>query len=205
VIGGRALGGLLAAPPAWAARGSTQARPSGAGPEVSGVTLVHASGSGAWTGDPRGAALLIGVRGTLLERRRIGAGAVELLADASPVENAFLASADNAQLALNLAGPGRRPVLFAEALHGFTTATGLAAIPPRWWILGIGLGLAGVLWAIGRARRLGPPEPSPPPAAPPRTAYVDALASALVRARDSQTLAELARNLPPAVSQTTRL
>ena len=197
VIGGgdpsRTLGGLIGSPPGWIARGPLIAAAVGHGSEVDGVRQVRCAGAGAWTSAPAGAAVLLaGTRGAaLLQTRAIGSGAIDLLADASPVENGLLASADNAQLALNLAGGPGRPVLFAEALHGFGTASGLAAIPTRWWILAIGLALAGGLWALARGRRLGPMEPPAPAPAPARSAYVDALASALVRARDPQALSQL--------------
>ena len=41
------------------------------------------------------------------------------LADPSPVQNGFLASDDNAALALGLAGSPDRTVLFAEGAHGY--------------------------------------------------------------------------------------
>jgi hypothetical protein len=196
VIGGgdprHTLPGLLPAPPGWVAYGSTTARVVAPGPEVAGIVVVRSAGAGAWASDPRATALLVGGGGgTLLEVRRVGSGRVDLLADASPVENGLLAVADNAQFALNLAGSAGRPVLFAEAVHGFGTATGLAAIPTRWWILAVGLALAGGLWALARGRRLGPMAPPAPAPAPARSAYVDALAAALVRAREPRVLEAL--------------
>ena len=208
VIGGanpaRTLPGLLAPVPAWASAGPTVAHAVGAGPEVSGVSSVRTAGRGAWTDAGGAQILLAGAGGALLQRLRLGSGRVELLADTSPLENGLLASADNAQLSLNLAGAPGRPVLFAESVHGFTTATGLAAIPPRWWVLAVGLALSGGLFALSRARRLGPPEAPAPPPAPARSAYVDALAAALVRARDPETLAAMASNVAPSVSEAMR-
>jgi hypothetical protein len=121
--------------------------------------------------------------GALLLTLKQGRGRIDLLADASPVENAMLARADNAQLALDLAGEPHRPVVFAEALHGYTEATGLAAIPTRWWIAFGGLILAAGAWALARGRRLGPPEPAAPEPAPPRREYVEALATVLLKTR----------------------
>jgi hypothetical protein len=197
VIGGgdpsRTLGGLIGSPPRWISRGPLITAAVGHATEIEGLRQIRAAGRGAWTSAPGAAAVLLaGTRGAaLLQTRVIGSGVIDLLADASPVENDLLASADNAQLALNLAGGPGRPVLFAEALHGFGTASGLAAIPTRWWILAIGLALAGGLWALARGRRLGPAGPTAAAAAPTRSAYVDALASALVRARDPQALSQL--------------
>ena len=48
-----------------------------------------------------------------------------------------------------------------------------------------GLGLAGLLLLASRARRLGAPDAPPRALPPPRRAYVEALASALARTRDS--------------------
>ena len=208
VMGGgdpaRTLTGLVARVPASVNTGPTLAHAVGSGPEVSGVGSVRTAGRGAWTGASGAQVLLAGAGGALLQRLSLGAGRVELLADPSPLENGLLAASDNAQLAINLAGGAGRPVVFAESVHGFTAATGLAAIPSRWWVLAAGLALAGGLFALSRARRLGPPEPPAPPPAPARSAYVDALAAALVRARDAETLAAMASNVPPSVSDAAR-
>jgi hypothetical protein len=154
------------------------------------VEQVSSAGEGEWT-DPGGARTLLqtGSGGALLLERRIGRGELYLLADASPLQNRLLAATDNAQLALNLAGPGRRPVVFAESLHGYGPSRGLAAIPDRWRLAFAGLALAGLLWVLARARRLGPPErqlDSPPP---PRGAYVEALALLLRRTGQADDLA----------------
>jgi hypothetical protein len=145
------------------------------------VSTVHSAGLAAFTGPGAGAtAALTGSGWTLLAARRLGRGRLDLLADASPVENGLLDRADDAQLALDLAGPPGTTVVFAEALHGYTAASGLAAFPGRWWVAIAGLALAAGAWALSRGRRLGPPEPSPPVPTPPRAAYVEAMARALV-------------------------
>ncbi len=194
VLGGDGLPGapLLPHPPRLGSAGSTVAVPVAGAPEVAGLRRVQTAGDQAWTGG--GQPLLVRRGGgALLVLRRVGTGRIALLADPSALENQLLASADNAQLGLNLAGPAHRPVLFAEAVHGFGTATGVAAIPTRWWITFAGLLAAAALWAVARGRRLGAPERPAPAPPPPRSAYVQALASALVRARDRESLAELAR------------
>jgi hypothetical protein len=118
-------------------------------------------------------------RATRIAVHRLGSGRVELLAHAAPLENAGLAHGADALLALRLAGPRARPVAFAEALHGYTAATGLAAFPARWWVTIVGLALAAGAWALSKARRLGPAEATSPAPVPPRAAYVDAMARAL--------------------------
>jgi Domain of unknown function (DUF4350) len=196
VIGGgdpsATLPALLAQPPQWSASGSLVARRVALLPEVVGVRTVLTAGAGTWTSGP-GMPALAGARGPVLLVIELGRGRIALLADASPVENRLLASADNAQLALDLAGPRGTPVIFAEALHGYGEATGLAAIPTRWWVLFGGLCLAWAAWALARGRRIGPPEEPLPEPVPPRTAYVEALAGALVRGRSRADQAELLR------------
>lgn len=186
-----AVSALLTSPPAWSPSGATLSRPLANAPEVAGVAQVRSLGTGAWQGGSGTVALLGGPDGSLLDAANLGAGRILALADASPLENGLLGSADNAQLALNLAGPRGRPVQFAESPHGYGQATGLAAFPTRWWALAIGLALAGGLWVLARGRRLGPAEQAAAPAVPARSAYVDAVAAALVRARDRDALNKL--------------
>lgn len=178
------LPALLGDAPDFTGSGAVTAHPVGAQPEVAGVSTVRTAGAGAFTTPGAGRVVLAGSGGALLVVVDQGSGRIALLADASPVENGLLATADNAQLALNLAGPRKTPVIFAEALHGYGEATGLAAIPGRWWVAFAGLGLAAAAWALARGRRLGPAEAPPAEPAPPRSAYVDALAGALVKTRD---------------------
>jgi hypothetical protein len=120
----------------------------------------------------------------------VGRGRIAVMADASSLQNRLLGQADNAALGLSLAGPPRRPVLFAESLHGFGAATGLDAIPGDWvWALS-GLALAGIVLALSRARRLGPPERPDRELAPPRRAYAESLGRTLARTSDRGTAVE---------------
>ena len=89
------------------------------------------------------------------------------------------ARADNAALGAALAGAAGRPVVFAETVHGYGAATGLAALPARSEVGARPARLGGrrapgralaPARAGGRRRRR---------ACPPRRAHVDALASAL--------------------------
>ncbi len=198
VIGGgnppATLPALLSDPPGWTGSGSVVVRRVASLPEVAGVSAVRTAGEGAWT-SVAGTVALSGARGSELLALNVGRGQIELLADAAPVENRLLASADNAQLGLNLAGPPATPVFFAEALHGYGEATGLAAIPARWWVVFGMLCLAWAAWALARGRRIGPAEEPVPEPVPPRSAYVDALAGAIVRGRDRSAQAELLRDV----------
>lgn len=124
-----------------------------------------------------GDAVLAGVRTE-------GAGVVVGLAEPQTVSNEFLARADNAALALALAGPVDRPVSFLEYPHGFTRAEGLWALPVRWRWAFAGLGFAGVVWLLARARRLGPPDGRRRRLPPPRIEYVNGLAAGLARTKD---------------------
>ena len=194
VIGGgdppATLPALLPRAPGWTDSGSVLVKRVAFLPEVDGVDSVRTAGDGAWTSGP-GTPALAGTRGPALLVLRAGRGRVDLLADAAPVENQLLASADNAQLALNLAGPRGAPVIFAEALHGYGEATGLAAIPTRWWVAFAVLCLAWAAWALARGRRIGPADEPVREPVPPRSAYVEALARAIVRGRDRAVQADL--------------
>ncbi len=184
------LPALLPRPPAWTASGSVLVRRVASLPVVAGVGTVRTAGRGAWT-SVTGTVALSGARNPGLLAVNLGRGQINLLADATPVENALLASADNAQLALNLADPRGAPVIFAEALHGYGEATGLAAIPTRWWVAFAVLCLAWAAWALARGRRMGPAEEPVAEPVPPRSAYVDALARALVRGHGRRAQADL--------------
>jgi hypothetical protein len=142
---------------------------------------VQSDGNGSWS-DPRASLPVLGTAGSsLLDVADLGAGRIELLADSSTLQNQLLAGADDAALGLALAGPPGRPVAFDEGVHGYGTATGLAALPTRWkWAL-LGLLLAALAGVGARVRRLAAPDPVPVPAQPPRRAHVDAIAAALAR------------------------
>lgn len=163
--------------PSWGDGGARIVVPSGRG-DVRGIEELRTAGEGIWTAsgaaDP---ALPDGRDQLLLLARR---GRVALLADPSPLENRLLGEADNAALALALAGDPGRPVRFAESYHGYA-AEGLDAIPENWKLALVGLALAALVWIAARARRIGPPQESRRRLPPPRAEYVDALASILAR------------------------
>jgi len=182
----------LARPPRWSARGALVALASAPVPEIVGVRSIRSSGVGGFE-DPGGTLPALGQDPALLVVARAGAGRMLLLADPTPLQNRLLARADNAALGLGLAGPQARPVVFVESVHGFGESTGLAALPKRWlWAL-VGTLLAGLVWMLARARRLGPAEQGAQPAAPARREYVDALALALRRSGEPGTALEPVR------------
>ena len=123
----------------------------------------------------------------LLGRTQAGAGGgeTELLADSSPIENARIGEADNAAFGLALAGAADTPVVFAEGVHGYGESRGLGALPGRWKVALFALGVAAIVFAWARARRLGPPDRPARTLPPARSDYVDAMASTLERTSDS--------------------
>ncbi len=114
---------------------------------------------------------------------RLGRGVVDLLPDASPLQNRRLGAADDAAFGLMLAGPSARPVVFLESYHGYGRSAGLSALPLAWKLLLAGLALAALVWLVARGRRFGPPEPEGRDLPPPRREYVDSLAAVLLRGR----------------------
>jgi hypothetical protein len=151
--------------------------------EISRVSTVRTQGRHAWRST--GPALpVLGDRGrTLLAVVQTGNGRGLLLADSSPLQNGLLDEADNAVLALALAGPRSRTVAFVESVHGYGRAIGLAAVPTRWWWALGGAVLGSLLYMLARGRRLGPPQLDARPLPPPRRLYVDSLANVLARTK----------------------
>jgi len=194
IAGGREPGAWLSEliddSPSWTATGRTTSAPLLPVPETGGVSVVESAGEGAWS-DAGGTLPVLGDPGSsLLTVATVGAGRIELLAYSSPLQNRLLADADNAGLGLALAGATGRPVAFEEAVHGYGHSSGLGALPTRWkWAL-IGLAVAALLAVAARFRRLGPVQPPPPAALPPRRAHVEALASALGRTASAAAAAE---------------
>jgi uncharacterized protein DUF4350 len=203
LIGGRepqsTLPAVISNLPPWSPGAGARELPApGRTRTLTGVTEVASAGEGGWSlGSLAGfhALLIDGSGAGLLLERSYGRGKLELLADVSPLQNRLLASADNAQLALNLAGGPGRPVSFVESVHGFGEQRGLAALPGRWWLTLGCLGLAGLLWVLARARRLGAPEPTAMNEPLPRSDYVEAIALLLRRTNEPQELASSIRRL----------
>ena len=161
-------------------------------PETGSAASLRTAEAGHWEDAGGALPLAAGADGPIVVVDDAREGRIVLLADTSPLQNRLLGEADNAALALALAGPG--PVTFVESVHGYGTATGLAALPSRFrWALVL-LGLSALLLIVARWPRMGPPEPPEEPLFPPRRAYVDALASTLARSRDRASAIEAVRS-----------
>jgi hypothetical protein len=151
---------------------------------ILGARRVEAAGNGVWTSPGSGTVFAHTRDVALLTEEQVGLGEIFFLADASPLENAYLGRADDAAFALGLAGNASRPVAFAEGTHGFGEARGLSAIPTPWKLALLILAGAAVVLAWSRSRRFGPPDRPARDLPPPRAEYVRALAVTLERARD---------------------
>lgn len=160
-------------------------------PETAGVTSIAGPGLGSFT-DLVGATALMGGGGaaTLLTQP-VGDGTIIHLADAEIVSNGYIGEADNAILAVNLAGG--RTVIFNEYVHGYGADGLFAILPQRWrWVLWL-LGAAIVVWMVAVGRRLGPPEPEHRDLAPERGRYVDSLGALMARSKQPDAATEMIR------------
>lgn len=167
-------GALLGTDLGWANGGPT--RPAATGPLLAGLDDLRATGAGTFT-TPGPTTV---EAGPAAEATIVSAGGLVAVADPTLLQNDHLAEGDNAALAVTLAGAG--PVAFAEAEHGYGGASrGLDAVPGRWKATIIGLVIAVLVGSWSFGQRLGPAEASDRPLAPPRRAYVDALAVGLAR------------------------
>lgn len=187
VTGGAPPGDIVeelgAGKPEWGGDGPGVARVLVPIAETDGVERVSADGAGGFNSAAGALPALGGDGRALMLVATVGRGRAILLADASPLQNRLLGRDDNAALGLALAGESGRPVVFAEAVHGYGEAAGIGALPRRWrWALA-GLGVAGLVWLTAHVRRLGPVEEEERRVAPPRRAYVDALARSLARSK----------------------
>jgi Domain of unknown function (DUF4350) len=169
-------------PPVWSPDGAT--RYDDVAAPLGNVTLIDAAGTGSWKSSGSGTVLVRAGDTALLTEDRVGRGTISFLADASPIENAYLARADNAAFALGLAGDAPRPVEFIEGVHGYGEQRGLGAIPTQWKISLLVLAAAAVVLAWSRSRRFGPPDRPARDFPPARSEYVRALAVSLERTRD---------------------
>ena len=150
--------------PAWVDQGETTMSPLVPVAETAAVAEVRGGGVGALEA-PGPFLPVLGARG-----RTIAAAPrnVIVVADSTVVQNRFLAEADNAAFAL--AVTDGRPVVFAEAVHGYGASRGLGALPSAWkWtggalLLAVFLGIWALASASGRPRKPG--AVSRPPGAP---------------------------------------
>ena len=126
----------LGAPPAWDNGASEDARVVVPSRATGAAAAIRTAGEGHWRTGRDALPLVAGSDGAVVLLRRIGKGEIALVADPSPLQNRLLDKADNATLALALAGDG--PLVFVEGPHGYGTTTGLAALPARFkWALGL--------------------------------------------------------------------
>jgi hypothetical protein len=201
VVGGRApyyLHDFADAPPDWQPAGDTSW--TTVDPSLGALHDIRTAGTGSWSA-PNGTSPLVGDESeSLVTRARAGRGEILYLADASPLENAYLGSGDNAAFALGLAGDVGRAdeaqrsgargshvshaVVFAEGVHGYGARRGLGALPDRWKVALVLLGVAALAFVWSRARRFGPPDRTARDLPPARALYVEALSVSLERTRD---------------------
>jgi Domain of unknown function (DUF4350) len=106
-------------------------------------------------------------------------GSIVLLANTYFLSNAGLATEDSAAYALSIAR--NRPVVFAEAQHGYGESSGLGGLPARWrWsLVFVVIATLAAMWSKGR--RNGPPEPAHRELPPPRRRTIDMVAASIVR------------------------
>ena len=198
VVAGQPPGdGLLATlfgaadPPGWSAQ---SAAPGNSAPIVTpfrtssltaGVSSVDLSYDPTGSISPTGSAAPIlsgpgGVYAVVNSAGATGRPDAVLLASSTPLLNASLDQADNAALALDLAGAPSTTVVFDEYDHGYgRQGSGLAGLP-SWWKWALGTALLGLLvWVLSAARRFGPIEPPGRIRIPPRIAYADSVATLL--------------------------
>ena len=191
VVGGQSptyLRGLRDAPPTWRPIGPP--RYDRIDPALGDARVVETAGAGSWRNTGGRRDLVTAGDDVLVTEESVGRGSIVYVADPSFVENALLDRADNAAVAVGLAGPEGRRVVFAEGVHGYERRGGLGAIPVRWQAAFLAIGLAALAFVWSRARRLGPPDRQARELPPPRALYVDALAHTLQRTRDRQVATE---------------
>lgn len=171
----------------WTAHGVLTASVLAPTAETAVAQVVAGSGRGSY--EATGALVPVvggdGLATVVVGKAPAGGGVVIGVADSRLLANDRLNQRDNAALALGLVGPAGRPVVFVESVHGYGNSTGLAALPTTWRWTGAGLLLAVLcgMWAAGQ--RFGPPERRHRELAPPRRAYVEAMAADLARADPS--------------------
>jgi hypothetical protein len=157
--------------------------------ETAGVASLEAAGS---RFSEVGEALPIagGPGGEVAALATAGEGTVVLLADPALAANDAIADLDNARVAVNLAGPVDREVVFVESLGSAEVGTGFAALPDRWPYALFLLLLAAAAMIAARVRRLGEPDSPGRELPPPRSRYTDALASALTKSGQASRAAD---------------
>ena len=192
-VGNTWLAGILESPPSGfepTTKTSTALLPFGGFDSVE-----QAQGTVIWAESGSMLPVVGNQNGTLAAIQYIGQGQLVAIADASVVSNAGLSQVDNALLGVLAVGAPGTTVKFIEYLHGFEQPAGLAALPTRWKQALMVLALAGLVWLLAHARRLGPPQQVERALPPPRAAYVDAVAATLAAGKSDVATAPLQRQI----------
>lgn len=184
VVGGASpfyLRNLSDKPPEWQTAGSQSWTASD--PSLGDTHDIEGAGVGSWSSAGATTVVVGTSDDALLTSDRVGQGEIFFLADPSPLENANLATGDNAAFGLALAGAGR-PIVFPEGVFGYGASRGLAAIPDRWKIALALVAAAALALMWSRARRFGPPDRDARALPPARAEYVRAVSISLERTHD---------------------
>lgn len=182
VLIGTELFGLLeelgAVPGPASAPADTRLAPSLPGVYASGVATIAPGEDRFRPGEPVWVAHYQDSHGDVLISRRLGSGEVVWLADASPVSNDGIGTADDSALAVLLARVPGRAIYFDEFHHGFVkeaTPWDRLSVGGRASVVLLLLGVA--VLVIGRGRRIGPPIPTPEETPMRGGAYISQLAA----------------------------
>jgi hypothetical protein len=165
--------------------GTTELEPRCLAPEVVGVgrAAVRASDIALRAADDAFVPCFPGGDGAFLLTRRYGDGRVTLLGGLSPLTNELLRNGDNAVLAAQVAAPGPEVVFGAPVPPGAPASGGVwDFLPEGARLLVVATILAGIAFALVRARRLGAPVLEEPVAPIPASELVRATARMYRRA-----------------------
>lgn len=187
VIGGEPgtwLEPLMDDPPEWFRSGRASVERLIDSPETAGVERIAGDGGGVWSEPGAGLPLFGTPASAPVVVTGLGDGEIVLLADTSPLTNAYLDLADNAAFGLAVAGSPERPVIFVESIHGYRDAEGIYAVPVEWRWLIFCLVAAALVWMWSRGKKLGPPEPEARDLPPARAELIGSVAGTLGRTRD---------------------
>jgi hypothetical protein len=184
VVAGEPPPGLLSAlvgenrAPTWSGQPIETSRAVGASPLVFGVEQVDSTGPGAWSAIKGADPLLASGSTYLAVSEHVGPGTLVLLASPSPLQDRLIDRADNAAFAIDIGTSSGRLVVFDEYDHGYgKSGEGFAGLPYSWQTALLIALAAVIIWLLSAARRFGPPEATERDLAPPRVAYVDAIAT----------------------------
>ena len=186
VVAGEPPAGLLrallgdASQPVWSANPLAESGASGTSPLVFGVAQVDSIGPGSWSSIGASQPLLSARGAYLAVSEQVGNGTLVLMASPAPLQNRLIGRADNAAFAIDIGMSPGKVVSFDEYDHGYgQVGGGLAGLPASWKVALLIASAAVIFWLLSAVRRFGPPEEPERTLAPPRVAYVDAIATLL--------------------------